>query len=156
MGIELQGGKFLRALGCFQSAPFGEELRDKLQVVSPTELSLQSPTTRVDCYGEDPTKALVCELEATRDGVLTVRLNKPAEMVIRCRLADLLHENRVEFTGGFTTESLIVHRLVAPDEYTAAIRWQDRRKGGDGADWYYVRVTQHNGQLAWSSPIWVG
>ena len=24
------------------------------------------------------------------------------------------------------------------------------------SDYYYVRVRQHNGQLAWSSPTWVG
>ena len=37
----------------------------------------------------------------------------------------------------------------------ASIRWHDRDKR-TGADWYYVRVTQHNGHMAWSSPIWVG
>jgi hypothetical protein len=26
---------------------------------------------------------------------------------------------------------------------------------GAGEDWYYVRVEQKNGELAWSSPIWV-
>ena len=26
---------------------------------------------------------------------------------------------------------------------------------GAGANWYYIRVAQANGQLAWSSPIWV-
>ena len=29
---------------------------------------------------------------------------------------------------------------------------------GDGRtpDWYYVRVFQANGEMAWSSPVWVG
>ena len=26
---------------------------------------------------------------------------------------------------------------------------------GPGEHWYYVRVEQQNGELAWSSPIWV-
>jgi hypothetical protein len=155
MTIAIEGGKFVRALGCFQSAPFGEELRDRLQVVSETEIRLQSPTTRVDCYAEDPTKSLVVELEGGPEAMLTVKLRKPAEQVVRARLADLLHENVVEFTGGFTSESLIISRLVAPAEYTAAIRWHDRRHNTGEADWYYVRVSQHNGQMAWSSPIWV-
>ena len=34
-------------------------------------------------------------------------------------------------------------------------RWDERRNEAT-PDWYYVRVTQHNGQLAWSSPIWIG
>ena len=25
----------------------------------------------------------------------------------------------------------------------------------DRADWYYVRVTQEDGEMAWSSPIWI-
>jgi hypothetical protein len=156
MTLTLKGGRFLGVLGCFQSAPYAEELRDRLRVVSPTELRLESPTTRVDAYAEDPTKSLVCEVEADASAVLTLKLRKPAEMAVRCPLAKLIDDNVVEFTGGFTTESLIVHRLVAPAEYTAAVRWQDRRKPAKGGDWYYVRVTQHNGQMAWSSPIWVG
>lgn len=156
LAVTLKGGKFLRALGCFQSAPFAEDQRDQLTVVSETEIRLKSNTTREDCFAEDPTKALVCELEGGPDAVLTVRLRQPVEKVYRARLADLIQDNVVEFTGGFTTESLIIHRLVAPTEYAATIRWQDRRKGAGKPDWYYVRVTQHNGQLAWSSPIWVG
>jgi len=151
--VRIDKGKFHRALGCFQWAPFGEELRDRLEMVSPTEIRLASPTTRKDSYGEDPTKSLVLDLEGGPDTVLSVQLRQPAEQTVRARLADLLQDNVVTFTGGFTTESFIIGRLIAPEEYTAKVRWQDK---GAGADWYYVRVTQHNGQLAWSSPIWVG
>jgi Protein of unknown function (DUF3604) len=156
MTVAIEGGKFLRALGGFQSAPFGEELRDKLQVISATEVRLQSPTTRVDCFAEDPTKALILELEGRPDAVLTVHLRQPAAKTIRSRLADLVVDNVVEFTGGFTSESLIVHRLLGPSEYTATIRWHDRRTAAAKPDWYYVRVTQHNGHMAWASPSWVG
>ena len=69
---------------------------------------------------------------------------------------DLIDDNVVEFTGVFTSESYIVHRLVGQSEYSAQIRWQDQRPDANSTDWYYVRVTQNNGQLAWSSPIWVG
>ena len=55
----------------------------------------------------------------------------------------------------FTSESFIINRLIGPAEYTAQVRWLDARNATD-SDWYYVRVTQHNGQMAWSSPIWVG
>ena len=110
----------------------------------------------MDCFAEDPTKALVLELEGGPDAVLVVRLSRPSEQTIRARLADLIQENVVEFVGRFTSESLVVHRLVGPEEYAAAIRWQDRRRGSRKPDWYYVRVTQHNGHMAWSSPVWVG
>jgi Protein of unknown function (DUF3604) len=154
--VRLKGGRFLRPTACFQSAPFGEKLRDRLRVVSPTEIHLESQTTREQCYAEDPTKALVLDLEGSADAELTVQLRKPAEQVVKARLGDLLNDNVVTFTGVFTSESFILHRLTAPEEWTATVRWQDRRRKVKGCDWYYVRVVQHNGHMAWSSPIWVG
>ncbi len=157
MSLRLSGGRFHRVLGCFQAAPFGEDLRDRLRVVSESEVRLQSFTTREHCFAEDPTKSIVCELEGGPEAVLTLELRQPTAKTIRAPLAGLVDDNVVEFTGAFTTESLIVNRLVAPSEYSATIRWHDRaRKKSATPDWYYVRVTQHNQHLAWSSPIWVG
>jgi hypothetical protein len=157
MTLAISGGRFKRALACFQAAPFGEDLRDRLRVVSDSEIVLQSFTTREDCYGEDPTKSVVLELEGGPDAVLSLVLRKPAAQKASARLADLARENVVEFTGGFTSESFILGRLVGPSEYSATIRWHDRADARrPGPDWYYVRATQHNGHIAWSSPIWVG
>ena len=33
--------------------------------------------------------------------------------------------------------------------------WQDEEKRGPGLSWYYVRVIQEDGEIAWGSPIWV-
>ena len=33
--------------------------------------------------------------------------------------------------------------------------WTDEEKRPPGLSWYYVRVQQDEGQLAWASPIWV-
>ncbi|MAX35427.1 hypothetical protein [Gimesia sp.] len=156
MNIKLDQARFTRAIPCFQSAPFSEKLRDKLTIISPQELKLDSNTTRVKCYGEDPTKAVVCEIEGNPDSVLTLQIRKPYEKTISARLGDLIDDNVVEFTGVFTSESYILHRLVRQSEYSAQIRWHDQQSDTSSTDWYYVRVTQHNGQLAWSSPIWVG
>lgn len=156
MTIRIQGGRFHGANGCFQSGPFGEQLRDRLRLESPTEIRLTSNTSRVQCFAEDPTKSLVLDLEGGPEAVLSVELREPARQEVRCRLADLVSDNLVTFTGVFTSESFIVGRLVGPSDYAAAIRWTDRRHQASGPDWYYVRVTQHHGHLAWSSPIWVG
>ena len=154
--ISIAGGRFLHALPCFQVAPFDENLRDKLTIVSESEIRVQSNTSRVNAYGEDPTKAVVCTLEGGPEAEITVQLKKPTEQVVRAKLKHLLHDNVVTFTGPFTSESYIVHRLVTPAEYAATFRWHDRRPATAKPDWYYVRVTQFNGQYAWSSPIWVG
>jgi len=156
MSLHLENGEFRRAMPYFQSAPFNERLRDQLRVISPQELRLKSNTTRVKGYGEDPTKSVVCEIEGRPDSVLTLKLREPVEQTVSARLKDLVDDNVVTFTGAFTTESYIINRLVGPSEYSMKIRWSDPRKISQSADWYYVRVTQHNGHLAWSSPIWVG
>ncbi len=155
MRIQLSAGCIRRATGCFQAAPFGEDLRDRLRVISDQEVHLQSPTTRVKCYSEDPTKAVLLDLEAPADARLIVQLTDPVEQRVEARLSDLLEENVVTFTGGFTTESYIINRLVGPSEYAANVQWDDK-PSGQGTDWYYARVTQHNGHMAWTSPVWVG
>jgi hypothetical protein len=157
MQIRIEGGRFVRVLPCFQSAPFDEDRRDRLRVVSDRHLHLVSNTSRVAAFAEDPTKAIVLEMDATdRDAVLTVELRRPKQQVEATPLRDLQRDNRIYFTGPFTHESLMLERLVGPSDCTAKLRWNDRGEKGDGADWYYVRVLQHNNHMAWSSPIWVG
>jgi hypothetical protein len=157
MSVRLHGATFQRAHGCFQHSPFGEELRDKLALVSPTELRLQSPTARQNAYREDPTKAIVCDLDASRaDAELTVELRQPVRTTVTAKLRDLVENNVVTITDGYPTESFIIERLVSPSQSNATVRWQDRRPRGRTADYYYVRVRQHNGHVAWASPVWVG
>lgn len=156
MTVRIEGGRFLRAIPCYQSGPYEEEMRDRMRMVSEREIQVRSFTSRVKCYGEDPTKSIIMELEGGPDAILSVSLRKPIEQQVQSTLSDLRDENVVTFTGVFTSESYIIERLVGPTEYSATIRWNDRRPRSKEADWYYVRVTQHNGQQAWSSPIWVG
>ena len=154
--IKLHGGTFQRAIGCFQNAPFGETFRDTLTWVSPSELRLQSPTARSGSYREDPTKAVVCDVEAKPDAELTVEVRTPAAKVVTSRLSDLVTRNVVTLMGVFPSESFIIERLVGPSQFNARFRWQDRQAKQGKADYYYVRVRQFNGHVAWGSPIWVG
>ena len=155
MSVRIQGGQFVRAISCFQSGPYEEDRRDRLRMASPQEIQIHSFTSRVRCYAEDPTKSVVLELDASPDAELSVQLHKPSQQAVSTTLRELFDENLVHFMGVFTSESFIIQRLVGPDEYSATVRWTDRRTGTRG-DWYYLRVTQSNGHLAWSSPIWVG
>jgi len=43
---------------------------------------------------------------------------------------------------------------TAPGSRDAEFEYRDT-SAGPGQHWYYVRVEQANGELAWSSPIWV-
>ncbi|MFK5921548.1 MAG: DUF3604 domain-containing protein [Verrucomicrobiota bacterium] len=157
MDIHLDGGHFVNAIPCFQSAPFDSKRRDRLRVVTPSHLKLESHTTRVKAFAEDPTKAIVLEIDAKRpDASLTIDLHSPTAEKLTTPLKDLQQDNQIHFTGTFTAESFSLQRLVAPSERSATIRWQDQRQDPKQAEYYYVRVQQHNGHMAWSSPIWVG
>jgi hypothetical protein len=47
-----------------------------------------------------------------------------------------------------------IHTAIPEAGYTAQREWIDE-DAPPGRNWYYVRVSQLNGQIAWSSPIWV-
>jgi hypothetical protein len=47
-----------------------------------------------------------------------------------------------------------IHTAIPEVGYTAGVEWVDENMPS-GRNWYYLRVTQQNGQMAWSSPIWV-
>ena len=96
------------------------------------------------------------EVEAEPNAKLVVELSEPSAMKREVPLKQLTEDNDVTFTGVFTSESFIVHRLVRPDEYTARVSWEDDSGDNADGDWYYVRVRQHNDELAWSSPVWIG
>jgi hypothetical protein len=52
----------------------------------------------------------------------------------------------------------VVHTARPPANAPAEVRfeWEDAAPpAAEKANYYYVRVTQTNGQMAWSSPIWV-
>jgi len=155
--IGIEGGKFTNAEKHFQSGPFAEELRDRLDRLSDRELHLKSFTSRKQAYLEDPTKSLVLELEADPSAKLILEFSQPTKKRFVIPVADLILENAVEFTGVFTTESFVLHRLVSGQDYTSEVHWQDRgRDKQEGGDMYVVRARQHNNQWAWSSPVWVG
>ncbi len=156
MRVSIKNGRFLKVKPCFQSGPFKEELRDRLRQVSAQELTLHSFTSRKQAYLQDPTKSFICAVEADPNARLTIELKKPSELKVEVPLPELTEENRITFTGGFTTESFVIHRFVGDKELAAGIQWQDEGSASGGTDEYHVRVRQHNNQFAWSSPIWVG
>jgi hypothetical protein len=157
MKIQLKGGRFRDVVPCFQAGPFDESRRDRVRMIGPQAIQLESHTSRVKAFAEDPTKALVMEIEALKpDASLTLEIAEPISTSFTASLRQLQQDNLIQFTGGFTSESYLLERLVGPDHFKAEQRWNDSRLNSAGADFYYVRVLQHNNQMAWSSPIWVG
>ncbi|MCX7013060.1 MAG: DUF3604 domain-containing protein [Candidatus Sumerlaeota bacterium] len=130
---------------------------------------------RSERTGASNTQSLVFELEG--DLGATVGLNC-GEVAVRFTLAELLAGSRclplldeaeavihdqfglsrqqVENADVFYHNAwkIRIHRAAPEAGYTAALHWTDRQLA-PGRNFYYVRVSQLNGQYAWSSPIWV-
>jgi hypothetical protein len=75
-------------------------------------------------------------------------------------VADAPQKVRVKARGTGPIEAIHLVRdaqyiyKVSPGTPTAEFEYLDQA-AGPGEHWYYVRVEQRNGELAWSSPIWV-
>lgn len=155
--LHVVGGRFVNVWPCFQAAPFDEQRRDRIAVIDENHVHLISHTTRVRAYEEDPTKALILEINAHQeDAALKIDMRKPAKQRETIGLRQLQQDNTIHFTGPFTSESYMLQRLVGPSDCGATLRCHDSRPRRDEPDCYYVRVLQHNNHMAWSSPIWVG
>ncbi|MCD6122643.1 MAG: hypothetical protein J7K04_12470 [Spirochaetales bacterium] len=159
INISIEGGRFLGAERHFQSGPFAENLRDNLKRISQKSFHLKSYTSRKQAYLEDPTKSIVFEIEAQPNAKVEFEFTEPCKKKFKVQLSDLLEENRVFFTGVFTSESFSLHRLTLKGEYKAQFQWEDDSNNFSGnsstADLYFLRVRGHNNQWGWSSPIWV-
>ncbi|MFC1636880.1 hypothetical protein ACFL5Z_18810 [Planctomycetota bacterium] len=75
-------------------------------------------------------------------------------MTVKKSLKQLAQSSDAAFTGPFTSESILLHRLAFAPNYCTEFDLVDERQP-KGTDWYYVRVVQSNGSVAWSSPIWI-
>jgi len=152
--IKIDNGKILEATPAFQSGPYAENRRNRMTLKDDQTCVVESYTSRKQAYEERPTNAIILELEGNPETKITLNLTEPNKQSITKTLAELEESSDVFFTGPFTAESILMHRVVFSDNYNTEFTFTDENKI-DETQWYYVRVTQTNGSLAWSSPIWV-
>lgn len=155
MELRLDGATIVNAVPAWQAAPYEEDRRDRVLERSDTVCRWQSFTAREGALAEDPTKRMYFEIAGPADAQVTLRVTRPSSLTIERTLGELAAQSETAFTGAFTTENVQIDRLVLPESYEASLEIEDEGSG-EGADYYYVRVTQANGQMAWSSPVWVG
>jgi len=153
--VGIENGEILEATPCFQSGPFDEDRRDTLSRAGENRYTVQSYTSRSNAYEERATKGVILKLNATPETQLTVDIGQPVRKQVSKSMGELAESSDVAFTGEFTSPSMLFHRITFAEHYETAFEVEDNRKP-IADDWYYVRVQQSNGSLAWSSPIWVG
>jgi len=152
--IVVNGGRILCATPCFQSGPFDEERRNRISTLNDRSFEVVSYTSRMQAYEERATNAIILAVQGTPKTELKIAVIRPTKMTIAKSLGEIAESSDAEFTGPFTSESILLHRIVFSENYSTEFKLIDKRQTGR-TDWYYVRVVQSNGSLAWSSPIWL-
>ncbi len=153
-GVTVSDGRIISVTPCLQSGPFDEERRNKITPISDRNCEVVSYTSRMQAYEERATNSIILEIHGSPKTQLTVALTQPAKMAITKSLKQLAESSDIEFTGPFTSESMLLHRIVFSENYRTEFEFTDKRRTKK-TDYYYVRVVQSNGSLAWSSPIWL-
>lgn len=150
----VENGRIEAVQPCFLPGPLDEERRD--QVLERTERSVRvrSFTALRQQIEDRSQKALVLKMRGGPDTRLTVSLDVPSKQKLSMTFRDLAESSEVLYTGEFPKESALLNRIVFNENYETSFEVADIGNGVQ-TDWYYVRVVQSNGQLAWSSPIWV-
>lgn len=153
--VRVDGGNLEEVTPCFQAGPFDEDRRNYITRMAKNNLNVISYTSRKQAFEETATNSVILKINGTPDTNVNIKIKNPVEKDIIRSLSQLAESSDIVFTGPFTSESMLIHRLVFEENYKAAFEFTDETKS-NGTDWYRVRVMQSNESFAWSSPIWVG
>jgi len=155
--LEVEGGEILHA-----EPQFGPPWPNRITALSPQSctwiantVGSQLPDWHTNRNGREGTQAVVFELRGTPATRLRLTANG-VEYVYS--LADL-KESHLELQHdpagkAWAGQKIKFHRAIPSEQYTCSFDFVDEAPELE-EDWYYLRVTQANGQMAWSSPVWV-
>lgn len=169
--LTLNDGKILQALPCYRgnlAKRKGKGITNlsnsRCEWISKTEKSrgqfrrnADLIAFEVECSNSDS-----IELVMACDGLKQTLRMSPADMLQRSKaqyMEDLPDTNDGNFWSRVkVTAKFKVHQAWTTDQLTVNLTCEDAFDSSphpEIADFYYIRVTQNNGQRAWSSPIWV-
>ncbi len=152
--ITISGGRIREVQPCFTSGPFSETRHDKILSRSAERVHVRSYTARRQELDDYAQKAIVLRASGGPETKVTVTCTKPRPCSLTQTFRQLAESGEMLFPKPFPYESAMFHRLVFNENYETAFTVNDEDEGA-GVNWYYVRVFQSNGEMAWSSPIWV-
>ena len=149
--VSFDGARIDEIQPCWQSAPLAEDRRHRITGATPAGFSLRSYTSRQRCLYNRDTHSIVMKVQGSPRDYLTITTREPEEKTVKLQLSDLLNGDEA---FRVKRNSLKVCRIIPGYNSRSSISINDDSSGKQ-TDWYYLRVIQKNGQLAWSSPIWV-
>ncbi len=153
--LAVNGGRIVALVPCFgPPGPnrVGAQSADRVSWVSRT-LGRTIFDWKLGRYGREATNSIVLTVEGDGRTVFEGKFN---DRVFRHSLSELMDGSRVELMGGEFDQKIKFHEPVPALQYRKTVKMSDRTEKNTGRDFYYARVTQANGQMAWSSPIWIG
>ncbi len=160
MNLEVDGGRIVEVMPCFRSRPFREDDRPGIKSLGDRWCSWEAQTSQryaqegVQCFEDSNCQGLALEIAGPPETRLSLQLIEPVKKQIVMSLAELAERNHLESIGLPRGEWVVLHRLVLPHEFTVEATATDPSPGQQ-TDYYYLRTTQANGQMAWTSPSWV-
>lgn len=152
--IDVEGGEIQQIQPCFTTGPLDEFRRDRILEQTPQQLKIQSFTALKQQVDDWSQKAIVMRIQGDADTRISISCQKPSDCQLTQKFSDLAVSNEMLFTRPFPWESAMLHRIVFHNQWNTEFKFTDQSDGKQD-DWYYVRVIQSNGEMAWSSPIWV-
>jgi len=174
--LRLVDGELLQYVPCFSSDPFDEQRRKRVVPEGPDSLRWQSHTSRggvLNSRNGPPSHrandALCLEVRGTRDTRLELDIHCETHTSILATTPDWPMSPRLgrlrgtvnlgELIDGRRALKLeemptlvVAHRAIPRGQFTVE---GSLDRGLDEPAWYYLRVTQENGQMGWASPIWI-
>lgn len=174
--IRLSKGKIVSIEPCFTY--FGQQLRKTASNMAVFSFTTQprTPLRQLTAqHHRSNFQGAIFEIETSLDDLITVKVDS---VNLSFSLRDALKrdwviaftkeaERMVENEFGLTPDELEnpdhywhnawkmkVHRAIPYEQYHVKFSYTDTNPR-KGENYYYLRVTQLNGQMAWSSPIWM-
>lgn len=123
----------------------------QLERNSENSVCLKTKTRQNPALHTAATEGVSLEITGTPATQLNATINGQQHTLT---LGDLQTGSRTLYTGGFVSPSICFHRAVPRSEYEHQFTLTHQNEPSQ-RDWYYIRVHQRNGHMAWSSPIWV-
>ncbi|MYF92004.1 MAG: DUF3604 domain-containing protein, partial [Gemmatimonadetes bacterium] len=173
--LQVEGGRLLQVVPCFSSDPFDEVRRKRVLEWDERRCAWQSHTSRGSVFttrngstAPRANDALCVEVEGTEETRVELEFDCRTSKSLLATATDWsltgkLGGSRASFSIGELLQGrqgwrvdglptwIVAHRALPAELYALQGHFIDR---SEMPAYYYLRVTQENGQLAWSSPIW--
>jgi len=164
--LSIKNGKIRVFQTCFAGAI--EDKKNSLIREEKKDYCRWTSTTRGNIFLKDDSESILFDIEGKLDSKLLLMMrteNFRKEKILTMR--EVLQRSYIEYLEDipYTNDGSYWHRLKLPGKFKIhkGVLYKDLqkvlniidKKQEKKTDYYYVRILQKNGQVAWSSPIWV-